>query len=214
MTVPGPETVSMQQAGRDDPRDRGNSDRLGAIYIEMPFDKDVHIQSGSDVMKELQSKLQNTPGLNVTVRERNNGPPVGSPIEIEVFGSDFEMVYEATEALSNYMKENIPGVMNTYTTIPTKQLKWKIKIDKEKASQYGVETSDIGAAIQFMTSGVKVGEYRPNDADEELDIRIRFPQEERRLDMFENLNVLTNFGSVPLSSFVSYEPEYLSLIHI
>ena len=26
--------------------------------------------------------------------------------------------------------------------------------------------------------------------------------------MFENLNVLTNFGSVPLSSFVSYEPEY------
>ena len=28
-------------------------------------------------------------------------PSVGSPIEIEVFGSDFEMVYEATEALSN-----------------------------------------------------------------------------------------------------------------
>jgi len=208
MTVPGPETISMQQAGTDDPRERGNSDRLGAIFIEMPFDKDVHVQSGADVLLELQDKLKDTPGLNVTIRERNNGPPVGSPIEIDVFGSDYDMVYEATEALANYMKNSIPGVMNTYTTIPTKQLKWKIKIDKEKASQYGVETADIGAAIQFMTNGVKVGEYRPDDVDEELDIRIRFPKEERRLDMFENLNVLTNFGSVPLSSFVSYEPEY------
>ena len=47
MTVPGPETISMQQAGTDDPRERGNSDRLGAIFIEMPFDKDVHVQSGA-----------------------------------------------------------------------------------------------------------------------------------------------------------------------
>ena len=151
MTVPGPETISMQQAGTDDPRERGNSDRLGAIFIEMPFDKDVHVQSGADVLLELQDKLKDTPGLNVTIRERNNGPPVGSPIEIDVFGSDYDMVYEATEALANYMKNSIPGVMNTYTTIPTKQLKWKIKIDKEKASQYGVETADIGAAIQFLS---------------------------------------------------------------
>ena len=27
-------------------------------YIEMPFDKDVHIQSGSDVLRELQGKLK------------------------------------------------------------------------------------------------------------------------------------------------------------
>ena len=208
LTVPGPETVSMQQASTEDPRQRGNSDRIGALFLEMPFDKDLHLQSGFDVLNELKDKLKNIPGLNLTIRERNNGPPVGSPIEIDVFGSDYEMVYEATEALANYMKNDIPGVINTYTTIPTKQLKWKIKIDKEKASQFGVETSDIGAAIQFMTNGVKVGEYRPNDVDDELDIRIRFPKEERRLDMFENLNVLTNFGSVPLSSFVSYEPEY------
>ena len=110
---------------------RGNSDRIGAIFLEMPFDKDLHLQSGFDVLNELKDKLKNIPGLNLTIRERNNGPPVGSPIEIDVFGSDYEMVYEATEALANYMKNDIPGVINTYTTIPTKQLKWKIKIRKK-----------------------------------------------------------------------------------
>ena len=147
LTVPGPETVSMQQASTEDPRQRGNSDRIGAIFLEMPFDKDLHLQSGFDVLNELKDKLKNIPGLNLTIRERNNGPPVGSPIEIDVFGSDYEIVYEATEALANYMKNDIPGVINTYTTIPTKQLKWKIKIDKEKASQFGVETSDIGLSL-------------------------------------------------------------------
>ena len=60
---------------------------------------------------------------------------------------------------------------NVYNTIPTDLLKWTIKIDKEKAKQFGVTTQDIGAAIQFMTAGAKVGEYRPEDLDEEVDIR-------------------------------------------
>ena len=104
LTVPGPETVSMQQASTEDPRQEATQTELGAIFLEMPFDKDLHIQSGSDVLNELKDKLKNIPGLNLTIRERNNGPPVGSPIEIDVFGSDYEMVYEATEALANYRK--------------------------------------------------------------------------------------------------------------
>ena len=88
-------------------------------------------------------------------------------------------------------------------------MKWTIKIDKEKAKQFGVTTQDIGAAIQFMTAGVKVGEYRPADLDEEVDIRVRFPAEQRRLDQFDELTVNTRFGQAPLSSFVQVVPAYI-----
>ena len=81
------------------------------------------------------------------------------------------MVYEATVALTEYIDEQVPGAKNVYNTIPREELKWKLNIDKEKASQFGVTTSEIGTAIQFLTAGVKVGEYRPADLDEAIDIK-------------------------------------------
>ncbi len=208
LSIPGPSSISLNMNGVGDPRDRGNSDEIGTIFIEMPFEKDLR-RSGWDVYDELLEKTQDIPGLVVNAKLRENGPPTDSPIEIDVFGKDFAMVTDATIALTNYMKEYVPGAKNIYNTIPTNLLKWTIKIDKEKARQFGVTTQDIGAAIQFMTSGVKVGEYRPEDLDEEVDIRVRFPADQRRLDQFSDLTVNTRFGQAPLSSFVEIVPAYI-----
>ena len=208
MSIPGPSSISLNMNGVADPRDRGNSDEIGTIYIEMPFEKDLN-RTGWDVYDELLEKTQDIPGLVVNAKLRENGPPTDSPIEIDIFGRDFDMVTDATIALTDYMKDSIPGAKNVYNTIPTNLLKWTIKIDKEKAKLFGVTTQDIGAAIQFMTAGVKVGEYRPEDLDEEVDIRVRFPAEQRRLDQFDDLTVNTRFGQAPLSSFVEVVPAYI-----
>ena len=194
--------------GVGDPRERGNSDEIGTIFIEMPFEKDLR-RSGWDVYDDLLEKTKDIPGLVVNAKIRENGPPTDSPIEIDIFGKDFGLVEDATIALTKYMKDSVPGAKNIYNTIPTNLLKWTIKIDKEKAKQFGVTTQDIGAAIQFMTAGVKVGEYRPADLDEEVDIRVRFPAEQRRLDQFDELTVNTRFGQAPLSSFVQVVPAYI-----
>ena len=208
LSIPGPRSISLNMNGVADPRDRGNSDEIGTIFIEMPFEKDLQ-RSGWDVYDELLEKTKDIPGLVVNAKIRENGPPTDSPIEIDVFGKDFDMVTDATIALTKYMKDSVPGAKNIYNTIPTNLLKWTIKIDKERARQFGVATQDIGAAIQFMTAGVKVGEYRPADLDEEVDIRVRFPADQRRLDQFNELTVNTRFGQAPLSSFVEVVPAYI-----
>lgn len=53
-----------------------------------------------------------------------------------------------------------------------------------------------------MTHGIKIGEYRPDDADDEVDIRVRYPEQDRRLEMLNNLMVNTVNGPVPVSTFV------------
>ena len=63
--------------------------------------------------------------------------------------------------------------------------------------------NDVGAAVQMVTGGIKVGEYRPLDADRELDIRVRFPKSERNIDQLEKLNVKTNKGLVAVSSLIA-----------
>src|SRR5690606_12981633 len=76
----------------------------------------------------------------------------------------------------------------------------------EKASQFGVDLSDVGDTIRLVTNGVKLGEYRPHDAEDEVDILIRYPVNNRNLDQFEQLRITTGENLIPISSFVEQKP--------
>ena len=82
-----------------------------------------------------------------------------------------------------------------------------MEIDKTRSAQFGASINDVGAAVQMITNGIKVGEYRPLDADDEIDIRVRFPKEQRNLDELSRLNVKTVKGLVPVNSFVDLKPR-------
>ena len=75
------------------------------------------------------------------------------------------------------------------------------------AGRYGVDVLSVGQAIQFMTDGVLVGRFRPDDAQDELDIRVRFPIEARTVAAFDQLKITTPSGPVPASYFVKRIPN-------
>ena len=79
-------------------------------------------------------------------------------------------------------------------------------VDREAAGRYGVDVLTVGQAIQFVTGGVLVGRFRPDDADDELDIRVRFPPESRNVAAFDSLKIPTQFGPVPASYFINLAP--------
>ena len=82
--------------------------------------------------------------------------------------------------------------------IPVSELAWE-----RVASAADVLT--VGQAIQYTTTGVLVGRFRPNDADDELDIRVRFTPEGRNLDALDSLkmpSVVKTTGSKGLHVYV------------
>jgi multidrug efflux pump len=60
--------------------------------------------------------------------------------------------------------------------------------------------------VQLVTNGVKVGEYRPDDAEDSVDIRVRFPKRDRGITAMDELRISTDQGMVPLSNFVRMQP--------
>ena len=60
--------------------------------------------------------------------------------------------------------------------------------------------------IQLVTNGIKIGEYRPDDADDEIDIRVRYPYDSRSLTQIDELRIPTSTGLVPISNFVKRVP--------
>ena len=65
----------------------------------------------------------------------------------------------------------------------------------------------VGQTIQFLTGGVLMGRYRPDDAEDELDIRVRFPAEARNVAALEQLKITTPTGPVPASYFIKRVPS-------
>jgi multidrug efflux pump len=82
-----------------------------------------------------------------------------------------------------------------------------LQVDRAQASLYGASVADAGIAVQLITTGVLIGKYRPDDAEEEVDIRVRYPVEQRNIKALDSLMVNTQKGSIPISNFVQRVPK-------
>jgi multidrug efflux pump len=88
---------------------------------------------------------------------------------------------------------------------PLPGIDWKIDVDRQEAARFGTDISTIGSAVQLITNGIMLGDYRPDDSDDEVDIRVRFPETMRNIEMLDRLTVNSLMGNVPVSNFMKRE---------
>jgi multidrug efflux pump len=86
--------------------------------------------------------------------------------------------------------------------LPLPGIEWKIHVNQAEAAKYGASPAIVGTAVQLVTNGVKVTEYRPASSDKPVDILVRFPEDRRNLDQIDELRVQTQAGIVPIGNFV------------
>jgi multidrug efflux pump len=159
----------------------------------------------SEIAAEISELTADIGGLIVEPRLMQEGMQEGKPINIELSSPNLQALSEATDKVRRTL-ETIPGVLNAEDTRPLPGIEWRLNVDRTEAARFGADVSLVGSIIQLTTNGIKVGEYRPNDADEEIDIRVRFPRDKRSLDQLSDLRVPTAQGNVPISTFVKREP--------
>lgn len=162
--------------------------------------------TGNEIIKNAEQAVSNIPGVIIEITPEEGGPGFDSPIELGIFGSNDEQVANATRRIEKYLKEDVAGLMNINSTLPHPLIEWKVEVDKQKAAQLGVSMLDIGALVQMLTNGFKVGEYRPDDSKDEIEIRARFDSELRSLSGIKDLKVNSINGLIPISTFIKLVP--------
>jgi multidrug efflux pump len=90
--------------------------------------------------------------------------------------------------------------------LPLPGIDWELAVDKAEAAKYGASPATVGTAVQLVTNGVKISEYRPSTTDKSVDILVRFPEERRSLDQLDELVMNTPSGTVPIGNFVTRTP--------
>ena len=191
-------------------------DTIGQIQLEtIPWEdrKDIAELDGDLVLAELTKKLDQLPGVQTEILNLVQGPASGKPVHLRLKGDSLEVLEEAA-LLARAQFEATPGLTLIEDTLPLPGIDWQIDVDVEKAGRYGADVATVGAMVQLVTRGILLDTMRVDSSDEEIEIRVRLPEDDRVLSTLDTLKVRTSGGLVPLSNFITRKPvEKLSQIN-
>jgi len=159
-----------------------------------------------EIIDDVKQRASALPGIQVEAQKQQMGPPGGKPIQIEVTSDRTELISPTVARIVERMQQD-PELIEIEDGRPIPGIEWQLSVDRAQAAKYGADVSLVGSYIRMVTNGLKVGEFRSGDADEEIDMVVRFPGELRSLDQLDQIRVRTDQGQVPLANFITRTPE-------
>ena len=180
-----------------------SADVIGVIQIEL--NEWNTRRKARTILDDMAERTDDIAGVVLEFAEQEGGPASGKPINMEITSVRPEKLVDATHYIEGVMND-LGGFVDVENNLPLPGIEWRLNVDREQAARFGADVALLGNAVQMITNGIRVAGYRPDDSDEELDIRIRYPLGERKLGQLDQLRVPTNNGMVPVSNFVTLVP--------
>ena len=174
--------------------------------IQMEFAEWDQRQPATEILSHIRDVTSDMAGIKIEARKQEEGPSGGKAVEIQVSSRFPDKISPTIETIYQTM-ENLGGFVDIEDSRPLPGIQWDIKVNRSQAKKFDIDLSLVGQYVRLITYGLLVTEYRPNDSDEEIDIVIRYPADDRTLDQLDQLRIETNAGLVPISNFVERKPK-------
>jgi multidrug efflux pump len=145
-------------------------------------------------------------GAEVRVDSPDEGPPGGAPVNIEVVGDDPRELKGLADRVLEILR-NAPvaeRLVGLESDMDEARPEVSVRVDREKATLFGLSTLDVGQAVRGAIQGVEAAKYRTGN--DEFDIVVRLAEPWRsELSALEELTVVTEGGiQVPLVSMADW----------
>jgi HAE1 family hydrophobic/amphiphilic exporter-1 len=170
-------TTIGDQSGRVKP---GEGDvTTGSLYVRL-VDLRARDFSQFDVMADAREMLKDFPDLRTSVQGVNplaSGGQRIADVELNLRGPDLDRLQEYADRLMAGMR-TLPGLVDVDTTVAVRTPELRLAIDREKASDLGLNVQDIAATVQTYVAGQPVSKFK--EGDEQYDIWLRAEAGKRR----------------------------------
>jgi multidrug efflux pump len=185
------------------PNEQMGNDVIGVLQFQ--FTDWYKRRPAQAILDDMARRTASLPGIVIESQEQEKGPSSGKPIVLEISATDPQQASAAVDQLKATMRE-LGGFIDVEDDRSLPGVEWRIKVDREAAARLGADVTTVGSAVQLLTNGLKVAEYRPPTANDEVDIRVRLPKGWRSLNQLERLTINTPRGQVPITHFVEIAP--------
>ncbi|MEZ9256982.1 efflux RND transporter permease subunit [Vibrio splendidus] len=183
----------------------GGDDQIGLISIT-PVDWQYR-RSVKAIIDELKVQTDQYAGVEIEYKFPDAGPPVESDLVIELSARTPEQLNQAAKIVRNWADGN-QALTNISDTASKDGIDWKVDIRRDDAARFSADATLVGNTVQFVTNGLKIGDYLPDDSSEEVDILVRYPSDKRDIGRFDQLRVKTPAGLVPITNFAQIVPDH------
>jgi multidrug efflux pump subunit AcrB len=146
-------------------------------------------------------------GAEIRVEAPEDGPGGGAPVSIEIVGTDPVVLKRLSDEVLDILR-NAPvanRLVGLESNLDAARPELSVYVDRERASQYGLSTFEVGSAIRGAIQGIDAAKYRTGN--DEYDIVVRLGEVDRNeLSALADLVVVTDEGAqVPLLSLARWE---------
>ncbi|MFA0655177.1 efflux RND transporter permease subunit [Vibrio sp. 10N.222.49.C12] len=183
----------------------GGDDQIGLISIT-PVDWQYR-RSVKAIIDELKVQTDQYAGVEIEYKFPDAGPPVENDLVIELSARTPEQLNQAAKIVRGWADGN-KALTNISDTASKDGIDWKVDIRRDDAARFAADATLVGNTVQFVTNGLKIGDYLPDDSSEEVDILVRYPNDKRDIGRFDQLRVKTPAGLVPITNFAQIVPDH------
>lgn len=205
--------LSNVAVNANNPMDNNRSTQTNLGRIQVSF---VEFAKRPDIptlpyLDSIRAVVKNIPGAQVTVEQEGSGPPTEPPVNIEIFGDNFEDNAKVATELYNYLDVNkVDGVENLAMDIDLNSPEVTINVNKERAAIEGVSTAQVGSAIRTALFGRKVSKLK--SGEDEFEIQLRYNELKRNnLQSLMNMRItFRDFNTgrikqIPISTVANFD---------
>jgi hydrophobe/amphiphile efflux-1 (HAE1) family protein len=178
----------------------GNGASLSVTMVD-PAQRKLSQQQFSAVIR---NELNSYPGVKAAVQDLSQqgfGASKGYPIEFSVRGSDWDtLVTQAMKIKAELAGSGLATDVDSDYQVGTPEL--VISPDRDRATDLGINVSDIANSVSALIGGVVIGQYSTGGRRIDMNVRLQSTQRSRPEDL-SLVRMRTNKGVlVPLSSVV------------
>ena len=138
------------------------------------------------IMIDLRNELKNIPGAEIGYQIQMGPGGNQKPVIMSIRGADISVLKKIADKVERIVSKT-PGAADVENSLETSKPEVRIHIDRDKASDLGVNVGLIATSARALVDGYVATTYQ--EGDEQYDVRVRLSKEDRT--SLENINDLT-----------------------
>jgi len=164
-------------------------------------DKEERTRSTDDIAKEIEERLRDIAGAEITVSSSNSAMGSmggGSQLSLKIIGDETDTLRQIGDDLIELFSQ-IQGAREIESSLDNAIVEGNIVLNRAKASLYGISTNDLATAINTAVTGTVATEYKVDGT--EIDVRIKYDDDRiKYLPDLKNLTIAAKNGvQIPLT---------------
>ncbi|MCB0846475.1 MAG: efflux RND transporter permease subunit, partial [Bacteroidetes bacterium] len=185
------------------------------ISIEFVGVKERNGASTTEILEKVRENVKGIAGTKISVAQDDNGPPGSAPIEIMVSSEEFGRMMDVSEDLFAYLdsissRGQLQGFEEMKWDVDEKRPEVMVVLNREKASEIGLSSGQIGMELRTALFGKEVSKFRTNEDEYNIILKL---DEKYRKEISSLLNMRVTFmdmatgrfKSVPISAVADIE---------